>query len=122
MYVPVFGGGTSDTEYEVLTGNSKQFLPNGGIAYQLYCGENEYGLANTMEQEGYASTAMHPGKATAWNRSGVYSWMNFEQFINLKNWGRRPKYYRYYASDSSAYRKIRDLYRSKETLRKRRGS
>ena len=64
----------------------------------------------------YASTAMHPGKATAWNRSGVYSWMNFEQFINLKNWGRRPKYYRYYASDSSAYRKIRDLYRSaKET-------
>ena len=115
LYVPVFGGGTSDTEYEVLTGNSKQFLPNGGIAYQLYCGENEYGLANTMEQEGYASTAMHPGKATAWNRSGVYSWMNFEQFINLKNWGRRPKYYRYYASDSSAYRKIRDLYRSKET-------
>ena len=88
LYVPVFGGGTSDTEYEVLTGNSKQFLPNGGIAYQLYCGENEYGLANTMEQEGYASTAMHPGKATAWNRSGVYSWMNFEQFINLKNWGR----------------------------------
>ena len=65
LYVPVFGGGTSDTEYEVLTGNSKQFLPNGGIAYQLYCGENEYGLANTMEQEGYASTAMHPGKATA---------------------------------------------------------
>lgn len=114
LYVPVFGGGTSDTEYEVLTGNSKQFLPNGGIAYQLYCGENEYGLANTMEQEGYTSTAMHPGKATAWNRSGVYSWMNFEQFINLKNWGRRPKYYRYYASDSSAYRKIRDLYRSKE--------
>ena len=36
LYVPVFGGGTSDTEYEVLTGNSKQFLPNGGIAYQLY--------------------------------------------------------------------------------------
>ena len=85
-----YSGRTSDTEYEVLTGNSSSFF-NGGIFYQLYCGENEYGLANTMEQEGYTSTAMHPGKATAWNRSGVYSWMNFEQFINLKNWGRRPK-------------------------------
>lgn len=114
LYVPAFGGGTSDTEYEVLTGNTKEFLPNGGIAYQLYCNENEFGLANTMEQEGYTSTAIHPSWASAWNRANVYSWMNFEDFISIDNWGDDPKHYRWYVRDSSAYKKLKVLYKNKE--------
>lgn len=55
LYMPAFGGGTADSEYEVLTGNTKEFLSNGGIAYQMYCHENEYGLANTLKDEGYFS-------------------------------------------------------------------
>lgn len=114
VYVPSFGGGTSDTEYEVLTGNTKQFLPSGGIAYQLYCKEKELGLANLMEDMGYYTTAIHPSWATAWNRSKVYSWMDFENFISMDNWGDTPEYYRWYVSDACAYEKLEEMYENEE--------
>lgn len=114
VYVPSFGAGTSDTEYEMLTGNSKQFLPTGGIAYQLYCKNPEYGLASTFKQEGYSTTAVHPGSVSSWNRSNVYSWMDFDTFYNKENWGDDLKYYRWYARDSSAYKRLKVLYKNKE--------
>ena len=33
MLVSVFGGGTSNSEYEFLTGNSMAFLPKGTVAF-----------------------------------------------------------------------------------------
>ena len=36
LYVHVFGGGTADTEYEFLTGNSKQFLPEDGFLRSVH--------------------------------------------------------------------------------------
>ena len=53
LYVPVFGGGTANTEYELLTGNSVQFLPSGGMAYLLYCRDPEYGMAHSLDQLGF---------------------------------------------------------------------
>lgn len=114
LYVPAFGGGTADTEYEVLTGNTKEFLPNGGIAYQEYCRDPEYGLANTLKQENYSATAVHPFKANGWNRTNVYSWMNFDDFISMDNWGGKFKKMRRYASDKAAYKKLKKLYENKE--------
>ena len=114
LYVPAFGGGTADTEYEVLTGNTKEFFPNGAVAYQLYCESQVYGMANTLEEEGYSTTAIHPLLASGWNRQKVYSYMNFENFISLENWGDDPKYYRYYVRDSSAFKMIKKLCKNKD--------
>ena len=114
VYVPSFGAGTSDTEYEMLTGNSKQFLRTGGIAYKLYCKNPEYGMASTFKQEGYSTTAVPPGSVSSWNRSNVYSWMDFDTFYNKENWGDDLKYYRWYARDSSAYKRLKVLYKNKE--------
>lgn len=36
LQVPVFGGGTANTEYEALTGNCMAFWDNWTIAYQVY--------------------------------------------------------------------------------------
>ena len=36
LQTPVFGGGTCNTEYESLTGNSLTFLPGGVMPYQMY--------------------------------------------------------------------------------------
>ena len=36
LYVPVFGGGTANTEFEFLTGSTMQFLPTGSTPYQAY--------------------------------------------------------------------------------------
>ena len=109
LYVPSFGGGTADSEYEVLTGNTKEFLPQGAIAYQLYCRNPEYGIANTLEKETYSTVALHPFYRRGWNRSSVYSDMNFEEFFSLENWDDELNYVRWYATDQSTFKKITDF-------------
>ena len=106
LYVPSFGGGTADSEYEVLTGNTKEFLPQGAVAYQLYCRDPEFGMANTLVQEGYSTMALHPFYERGWNRSSVYSDMNFGDFISIENWNEELEYIRWYASDSSTFNKL----------------
>ena len=106
LHVPGFGGGTADTEYEVLTGNTKEFLPQGAIAYQLYCRNPEYGMANTLVENEYLTAALHPFYSRGWNRTSVYSAMNFKEFFSLENWGDELDYIRWYASDQAAFRKI----------------
>lgn len=115
LYVPVFGGGTSDSEYEVLTGNTKQFLPAGGVAYQLYCREPEYGLAANLMESGYEATAVHPHIAANWNRETVYKEMGFDDFISIEDWGDDIDYLRCFASDTAFYDKLIELYEEKES-------
>lgn len=109
LYVPVFGGGTANTEYELLTGNSVQFLPSGGMAYLLYCRDPEYGMAHSLDQLGFSTTALHPYKAKNWNRPSVYEDMNFGQFISLENWDNPIEKYRRYATDASTFDKLEKL-------------
>lgn len=106
LYVPGFGGGTADTEYEVLTGNTKEFLPQGAIAYQLYCRNPEYGMANTLAENEYLTAALHPFYSRGWNRTSVYSAMNFREFFSLENWDDELDYIRWYASDQGTFRKL----------------
>lgn len=106
LYVPGFGGGTADTEYEVLTGNTKEFLPQGAIAYQLYCRNLEYGMANTLVENEYLTAALHPFYSRGWNRTGVYSAMNFKEFFSVENWDDELDYIRWYASDQGTFRKL----------------
>lgn len=49
LHVPVFGAGTANSEYEVLTGNIKQFLGLGNTAYQLYTSDPEYGMTSFLK-------------------------------------------------------------------------
>ena len=113
LYVPSFGGGTSDTEYEVLTGNTKEFMPLGSNAYELYCERLQYGLANTLKEQNYTSIAVHPYYASGWNRPQVYANMQFDEFITLENWEEEITNIREYASDSSAYNKIEHIFENK---------
>ncbi|MDO4633469.1 MAG: LTA synthase family protein [Eubacteriales bacterium] len=109
LYVPVYGGGTCNTEYEVLTGNTTQFLPNGVIAFESFCGSDEYGLASSLNKLGYASAAIHPNSPTAWNRERVYDWMKFERFLSLDNWIGEHAKIRSFVSDLSVYKEIETL-------------
>ncbi len=106
LYVPVFGGGTAETEYEVLTGNSKQFLPVGSSAYGFYTHDPEYGLTYTLRQQGYYSIALHPFDGTNWNRNVAYQKMQFDKFFCLENWEDKISCLRWCADDKSAYDKI----------------
>ena len=119
LQMPTFGGGTSRSEYEVLTGNCLQFLPSGSVPYQLYVRSPEYGMADILKAQGYETIAMHPNRADSWNRETVYECMGFDQFLNVSNWGGKMEKIRNFCSDQSLYNKITKLYEQKEAGQKR---
>jgi phosphoglycerol transferase MdoB-like AlkP superfamily enzyme len=113
LYVQVFGGGTSNTEYEVLTGNSMSFLPYVISAYQAYSRENEYGLASTLKSQGYTTVAMHPNLSGNWNRKTVYGYMGFDEFISSSGYQDAERL-RNYVSDRGDYERLIQRYEEKQ--------
>ena len=113
LYVQVFGGGTSNTEYEVLTGNSMAFLPYVISAFQAYCEPEEYGLAATLKDQGYTAVAMHPNLSGNWNRKTVYQYMGFDEFISSGGF-LDAEHMRNYVTDMGDYQKLIERYEEKE--------
>ena len=112
LYVQVFGGGTSNTEYETLTGHSITFLPYVISAYQAYCKPAEYGMATTLKAQGYTTVAMHPNSSANWNRKTVYEDMGFDEFISQSHYGDVEKL-RNYVSDKGNYDRLISRYEEK---------
>ena len=72
LYVPVIGAGTSNTEFEFLTGHTTAFLPSGSNAYMLYIKNPLSSVVSTLKAQNYSSFALHPYYAAGWNRPTVY--------------------------------------------------
>ena len=85
LYVPVIGAGTSNTEFEFLTGHTTAFLPSGSNAYMLYIKNPLASLVSTLEGQGYSSWAFHPYYSSGWNRVSVYENLGFNSFNFLEN-------------------------------------
>ena len=85
LYVPVIGAGTSNTEFEFLTGHSTAFLPSGSNAYMLYVKNPLAAIVSTLEGQGYSSWAFHPYYSTGWNRVNVYNNLGFNSHTFLEN-------------------------------------
>ncbi len=85
LYVPVIGAGTSNTEFEFITGHSTAFLPSGSNAYMLYVKNPIASLVSTLEAQGYSSWAFHPYYSSGWNRVSVYENLGFNSFSFLEN-------------------------------------
>lgn len=85
LYVPVIGAGTSNTEFEFLTGHSTAFLPSGSNAYMLYIKNPIASLVSTLEGQGYYPKAFHPYYASGWNRVSVYHYLGFDAFVSLED-------------------------------------
>lgn len=85
LYVPVIGAGTSNTEFEFLTGHTTAFLPSGSNAYMLYVKNPMASLTSTLEAQRYSSYAIHPYYADGWRRTEVYSNFGFNAFDGLEN-------------------------------------
>ena len=85
LYVPVIGAGTSNTEFEFLTGHTTAFLPSGSNAYMLYVKNPIASLVSTLKAQKYSSYALHPYYAQGWNRDKVYGFLGFDKFVSLEN-------------------------------------
>ncbi len=83
LYVSAYGGGTANTEFEFLTGNSMANLGSGVYPYTIYNLSDVGNLAQQFKDLGYDTLAMHPNHATNWNRENVYEDFGFDEFLSI---------------------------------------
>jgi phosphoglycerol transferase MdoB-like AlkP superfamily enzyme len=114
LYVSVFGGATSDTEYEFLTGNSMAVMPQNSVPYQQFITEPTDSLASTLKNQGYYNIAIHPYAPTGYKRDLVYPLLGFDEFLSMEDFD-NPEYIRSYISDKASYQKIIEQYETKGT-------
>ena len=85
LEVPVFGAGTSNSEFEFMTGSSITFLPAGSNVYQSYIRDPIPSLLSSLTEQGYSNVAYHPYYAAGWNRIAVYNYMGFSDFVSIES-------------------------------------
>ena len=110
LFVSIFGGGTSKTEYEALTSNSMAFMPKGSTPYVTYINRKTYSLATTLRAQGYGGmVAMHPYKGSGYKRNKVYPLLGFDKFYDLPEFN-NAKVIRNHVSDEGNFDKIIEVY------------
>ena len=112
-YVSTIGTGTSNTEYEFLTGNSMAFLPYGSNAYQLYVDHPTPTLVSTLEDQGYSSAAFHPYYRGNWNRPAVYDNFGFNSYTGMEDMHSFHRLRRY-ISDETDFYTIQEMYENRD--------
>lgn len=108
LYVSAYGGGTANTEFEFLTGNSMAYLGSGVYPYTTYDLTDTENLAAQFKSLGYYTTAMHPNHGTNWNRENVYKDFGFDQFLTINDF-QNAETLRGMVTDKATYDKILEL-------------
>lgn len=114
LLVSTIGGGTANTEFEFLSGDTKGFLPESSSPYQLFVKENFPGLVSGLKEQGYETISIHPYHASSWNRETIYDYFGFETSLFDTDFDLDAKYVRDYISDEACVDKIIELYEQKE--------
>lgn len=84
--VAVIGGGTSNTEFEVLTGLSINFFGPGEYPYNTYLKDNTAeSLAYYLKEQGYSTSAMHNHFGTFYGRNNAFANLGFDRFISRED-------------------------------------
>jgi phosphoglycerol transferase MdoB-like AlkP superfamily enzyme len=112
LAVSIFGGGTSNTEFEFLTGYSVRGLIAGSSVYNFYVNHSLDALPQIFKDQGYSTEAIHPFDPEWWGRAEAYPLLGFDQFISEKDFI-NPSLVREYISDKSAYERVISEYQKK---------
>lgn len=84
IVVPGFGGGTSNTEYDVLTACSTRYLNNPLPSYS-FIHEPFDALPYRLSTIGYETLSIHPGYKWFYNRQNVYPDLGFQTSYFLED-------------------------------------
>jgi len=77
IIVPNFGGGTANTEFDVLTGMFTQFIRESPSSFWFIRQPFE-SVISVLADRGYRTAAMHPGTPWFYNRQNVYRHLGFD--------------------------------------------
>ena len=85
LYVPTVGGGTANTEFEILSGLNLDFFGAGEYPYNTVLQTKACeSVCNDLREQGYVSTAMHNNSGTFYSRNIVYRNLGFDRFVPLE--------------------------------------
>ena len=86
LAVPALGGGTANTEFEVLTGLDLSLFGTGEYPYQSVLGEQCCEtVAYNLSALGYTAHGMHNHTGTFYDRYLVYSNLGFDTFTSVEH-------------------------------------
>ena len=99
IIVPVIGGGTTQTEFEILTGiNIKKLFTR--MPYLNLLNHNYIeSISNIFEKYSYETTALHNYFSTFYNRTKAYENLGFNNFVPLETISRRDRNENYWYKD-----------------------
>lgn len=108
LYTSVLGGGTCNSEFEFLSGNTMAFVGPGKYPYTLYDLSGIPTLARQFKELGYTTCAIHPNLATNWNRDRVYRGFGFDRFLDIGSFEHAPQFHNG-VTDGATYDKVLEL-------------
>lgn len=113
LQVSAMGGGTCNSEFEMLTGNSMAFIGSGVYPYETY-NMNIDNLVSQLKGQGYDTHAIHPAAGSNWNRDGVYSAFGFDTFDDEATFTGATRF-RNRIDDASTYSKTLEYLNGSDT-------
>ncbi|PAB61123.1 LTA synthase family protein [Anaeromicrobium sediminis] len=109
IITPNFGGGTANTEFDVLTGLCTKYINENASSF-WYIRKPMDSLVNDFKKKGYKTMAIHPGDLWFYNRQNVYKHLGFDEFIH-KAYFDQNAVKGYYISEKATIDKVIDTYR-----------
>ena len=112
--VPSIGGGTNNSEFELLTSNSMYML-QGITPFQTLDISDTASIVSNLKDRGYYTLGMHPATASNYARNTGYSLLGFDE-IYFEDDFNDKEYYgeRNVMSDASAYEQMIEWYERAE--------
>jgi phosphoglycerol transferase MdoB-like AlkP superfamily enzyme len=109
----VFGGGTCNTEFEFLTGNSLAFVGTAKYPFTMYDLSDASSLPRQLAALGYRTLGMHPNLASNWNRDRAYAQLGFDEFLSMDDFEGAEEFHTH-VSDWATYERSLDLLRTSD--------
>ena len=113
LAVSVQGGSTCNSEFEFFTGASLAYVGSGKYPYTIYDLSEAPSVVRQFSELGYRTTAIHPERATNWNRAAAYQDLGFDEFIDIEDFEGAPRYHSG-VTDGATFDKILEVLESSD--------
>ena len=86
LKVPVYGAGTINTEFEVITGMNIDYFGTGEYPYRSILHKTTCdSIAYWLKERNYEASVIHNNNASFYDRDAVFSNLGFDNFITIEN-------------------------------------
>lgn len=114
LSVSVYGGGTCNTEFEMLAETPLAYVGDGLNPYVMYDLTESNSAVKNFESYGYGTTAIHPEAKTNWKRSSIYPGLGFDEFLDKDSFPDDALTHRNMIADAETYEKVMNVLRDNE--------